>query len=111
MSGRDSMVRGAFRVIGGGTVLYLLILIYLGTASLWTVLPFLAWRQKRFVTQLLVAHLAGGAVVALSASFAAGVGAGLGLLFCFAPGSTISLLFVFLRTAFPDKPERPPDTP
>lgn len=89
-------------------MLYLLILIYLGTAFLWAVLPFLAWRQKRFVTELLVAHLAGGAALALSASFAAG--AGLGLLFCFAPGSTISLLFVFLRTAFPDKPERPSGT-
>ncbi|WP_405614579.1 hypothetical protein [Streptomyces sp. NBC_01508] len=76
-------------------------LIYLALAMAWIVLPFLAMKQTRFATPLLVGHVAVGAVACLYAAVFTQLGAL--LLFCAGPGTFMSLFFVVLRMAFPDK--------
>ncbi|MEV8418180.1 hypothetical protein AB0P45_31965 [Streptomyces niveus] len=74
---------------------------YLALAMAWAVVPFLAVKQERFAVNLLVGHLALSAVVYLYAATLTQWGPA--VIFCAFPGVCVSLLFVFLKVAFPDK--------
>lgn len=76
------------------------LLIYLALAMAWLVLSFLAMKQARFATSLLVVHIAVGAVACLYAALFTQLGPL--VLFCVFPGTFMSLFFAFLRVAFPD---------
>ncbi|MFD3484477.1 hypothetical protein [Streptomyces sp. NPDC058665] len=76
-------------------------LVYLALATAWTLLPFLAMRERGVATHLLVGHVAVGTVAWLYAVVFTQLGPA--VVFCAGPGTLISLLFVFLRVAFPDK--------
>lgn len=81
--------------------------LYLAVAVAWGSLPFLAMRRTRFVTALLLGHIAAVAIGSLcSLAFISADAAAL-VLFCTVPGTVLSVLFVFLRVAFPDKEDRP----
>lgn len=75
--------------------------IYLALAMAWIVPPFLAMKQTRFATALLIGHVAAGAVTWLYAAIFTPLGTL--VVFCAGPGTFMSLFFVFLRVAFPDK--------
>ncbi|WP_329384170.1 hypothetical protein [Streptomyces sp. NBC_01716] len=76
-------------------------LVYLALAMAWTLLPFLAMRETRFATHLLVGHVAVGAAAWLYAVVFTQLGPA--VVFCAGPGTLISLLLVFLKLAFPDR--------
>ncbi|WP_381802144.1 hypothetical protein [Streptomyces niveus] len=76
-------------------------LVYLALAMAWAVVPFLAMKQARFAVNLLVGHLMLSAAAYLSAATLTQWGPA--VIFCAGPGVFMSLLFVFLKVAFPDK--------
>ncbi|WP_405796433.1 hypothetical protein [Streptomyces sp. NBC_01506] len=76
-------------------------LIYLALAMAWAVVPFLAMKQERFAVNLLVGHVALSAAAYLSAATLGEWGPA--VIFCAGPGVFMSLFFIFLKVAFPDK--------
>lgn len=81
--------------------------IYLAVAVAWGSLPFFAIGRTRFVTALLLGHIAAVALAGLYSVAFISTDIALLVLFCGAPGTALSVLFVFLRVAFPDKEDGP----